>query len=242
MRLLRYSALVVALALGAAGSARASLITVPIDSEVNYDIRINVGGNNLPVAPTTLTVGGVPFALVPFGAQPDSLGIITTLVGDSTFSISTNIFGASTVYTLINSAFGTFGAVNGRVEFVGTGGAFASFDLIQGFNIRDYFNNVFNNTVTDPTIVTADFGGGVRLDRQEFVLPSLFATETLTEIRLVGTNAGNPQGEPFLVGVTVGTAQAVPEPGSITLAAVGAGLLGCGWLRRRRASTGGLAA
>jgi hypothetical protein len=216
------------------GQAQADFIPVPIDSLTNGDLRTYTNGTNYPIAPTILNVGGVDFSLVPFGMAPNSLGLIQTPVGPSLFTISTNIFGPNTVYTLINSAFGEFGAVNGRLEFVGTGGAFASFDLTQGFNIRDHFNGFFNNIVTDPTIVTANFGGDVRLDRQTFVLPASFSTQTLTEIRLVGTNSGNPgEGEAFLAAATVQTpASAVPEPSSLTLLAIG-GLGVVGWIRRR---------
>ena len=236
MRPLRFSTLALALALGTVGSARADLIAVPIDGLVNSNLRSYTSGGNYPIAPTTLDVGGVPFNLVPLGAVPDSLGIIQTPAGDSLFTIPAGIFGASTVYTLINSGFGEFGAVNGRLEFVGTGGAFASFDLTQGFNIRDHFDGFFNNIVTDPTIVTADFGGGVRLDRQTFDLPASFATETLTEIRFIGTGAGIPQGEAFLAAATVRTStKAVPEPSSFALAGVGGlGLVGYVLRRRRR--------
>ena len=84
----------------------------------------------------------------------------------------------SSVYTLINSAFGSAGANNGTLEFVGMNGAFASFTLIQGVNIRDHFNGAFVNFLSDPTVVTANFAGDVRLDRQTFQLPNAFATKS----------------------------------------------------------------
>jgi hypothetical protein len=238
MTLHRLTTLSVALVLFGAASARASLITVPIDTLVNSNASAYTSGTNLPTGPSTLTVGDIPFDLSPFGAMSNSLGVILTTPGSSLYTIDTDIYGATTIYTLINSIYGQLGATNGRVEFVGTGGAFASFDLIQGYNIRDYFNNVFNNVVSDPTIVTASFSGGVRLDRQMFVLPTLFATETLTQIRLVGTGAGNPQGQAFLAGVTVATPpppQSVPEPSAFVTAAIGAGIVMCRGLRRRGA-------
>ena len=178
-------------------------------------------------------MGGVPFNLVPLTATPNSLGIILTPFGSSLFSFPTNIFGASTVHTLINSFDGVFGVSNGRLEFVGTGGAFASFDLTQGFNLRDHFNGVFNNVITDPTIVTVNFGGDVRFDRQRFNLPASFATQTLTEIRLIG-DGGFPSGQAFLAAATVETqnGSAVPEPGSFVLLAMGT--LGMVALRRYR--------
>jgi hypothetical protein len=210
--------------------ARADLLTVSIAHLANANLRSTyTNGSFYPVAPTTLTVGDVPFELTPLGMIPNSLGVIQTPDGNSEFTITTNIIAATSVYTLINSGFGRLGANNGRLEFVGSGGAFASFDLIQGVNIRDHLNGVFNNVVNDPRIVTENFGGNVRLDRQTFDLPASFASQTLTQIRFIGTNAGNPQGAPFLAGLTV---QAVPEPSPMISAPL-AGLIALGVSRLR---------
>jgi hypothetical protein len=206
-------------------SARADLVTVPLTTPANANLRAYTDGFLYPVAPTTLTVGGVPFALTPFDGMPNSLGVGQTGAGRPIIDIKTNIFGATTVYTLINSAFGEPGNTVGTVEFKGANGSDVKFNLTEGINIRDHFFNFFTNTVTDPTIVTATFGPGgfqneVRLDRQTFVLPSSFASDTLTDIILSPTAAATGlAGEPFIAAVTVDTA--IPEPSTFLLWASG---------------------
>ena len=63
----------VAMVLAVWGSVRADMITVPLTGSVNADIRSYTNGLNYPIAPTTLSVGGVPFDLVPLSGTPDSL-------------------------------------------------------------------------------------------------------------------------------------------------------------------------
>ena len=155
------------------------------------------------MGPTTLTVGGVSFDLAPLGSTPDSLGAIQAPDGTSTFTIQTNVAGPTVVYTLMNSQFGTFGADIATIEFKGAHGADATFELVEGTNIRDHFNGGFNNVI-DPSIPSATFVGSngdtVRLDRQEFVLPASFADDTLTQI--IFTGHGGSEGNAFLAGVT----------------------------------------
>jgi hypothetical protein len=216
--------------------AQASLIPISIAGIPNADLRTYTNGTNYPIAPTTLTVGGVPFDLVPLDAVPSSLGIIQDNSGADVFVIPTSIFGATTIYTLMNSAFGIAGADIATVAFTGTGGASASFDLTEGFNIRDHFNGFFVNTVSDPTIVTANFPGDVRLDRQTFGLPSSFATQTLTQITFTGHSAFAGEGLAFLAAATASTTAAVPEPSAIAL--VGIALIAAFSLQRHRFTHG----
>lgn len=185
-----------------AGPVSAGLTPVPLGSVANGNVRTYTAGTNYPSAPSTLVVAGVPFELTPLAGSPNSLGVAQTSTTQLQFSIPVSVFGATTVYTLINSAWGQLGVQNGRVECIGTGGVTATFPLVQGTNIRDHWT-AYNQVVNDPTVVPTTFGGGARLDRQTFVLPASFLTQTLTEVRLIAVNPGNPQGAPFLAGLTV---------------------------------------
>lgn len=229
--LFRSSALLAVAISFAASAKQVAAVNIPVDisSQFNSDLRSATGGSQYPIAPTTISVGGVPFDLKPLADTADSLGVVLSPLGLYDLVFPVNQPDAVAVYTLINSGFGTFGANNGLVEAFGTGGAYASFELIQGTNIRDHFQNIYNNIV-GPDIESAVYGS-VRLDRQVLLLPTSFYGETLTEIRISGT-AGNPSGEPFVAAITVGVE--VPEPSSLVLTGLGLGMLVVGWTRRKR--------
>jgi hypothetical protein len=242
IKLLRAGALI-PLALAAMTSmARADFISVPVGSQTNADIRTYTGGANYPIAPTNISVAGVPFQLVTLQGTANTLGVIQTPGVDSSFTIVTNISRATTVYTLMNSAFGQSGADIGTIEFKGQNSTNdVTFHIVEGDNIRDHFAGGFNNSATN--IVSDPFLGGVqdpngpdRLDMQTFVLPSGFASDTLTSIIFSGTRDGNPQGEAFLAAATAQTLDAeAPEPSSLTLLGIGAvGFAGYGLWRRYR--------
>jgi len=157
------------------------------------------------------------------------------------FDIPVNITNPGTVYTLINSAFGAFGATVGSVEFKATGGLDFSVNLVEGQNIRDHFIGLFNNTIGNAPlgstyVQTFSFSGNVQLDEQAFVLPAAFHTATLTDIILNGGDASVApgDGEPFLAAATVVMGSAVPEPTALVTFGLGIGIVSAvGWWRRR---------
>ncbi len=184
---------------------------VNIDPEVNTNLQTYSSGTLYPAGGTSIEVGGVSFTMADYpgggtGVLQAGNGTPTT---PSSIDIPVSIDNASTVYTLINSGNGEFGYDDGAVEFFGTNGAYAKFDLVQGTNIRDHYNGFFNNVIA-PGTPSISFGNGtVRLDMQTFVLPPSFAGATLTDIRLDGYGTGS-QGEPFLAGVSVATSSGLP--------------------------------
>ena len=91
------------------------------------------------------------------------------------------------------------------VEFKGTNGADATFSLIEGTNIRDYYTFGDNNVIAPGTPSISFGGGAVHLDMQTFVLPAAFSSARLTDIILT-SSGGTPQGNPFLAAATVATA------------------------------------
>lgn len=158
------------------------------------------------------TLGGVPFEL-----QTDADGDnvfwgtnlnLSTFSGSSslTLTLATNLYGATTVYTLINSAWGTAGSNVGSISFNADNGDTYTVQLVEGVNVRDHYYDGYVNTVSSSAVTTnvigSDTPGTAHLDMQAFTLPSSFKTETLTSIVFTSTGS-SATGLPFLAGVTV---------------------------------------
>ncbi len=174
-------------------------------SLTNANLLTYSNANAFPSAPTTINVGGVDFALIPDETTSPSLGALQTASSGTSFDIPVNISGGTALNTLINSTYGVAGDTVGTVEVKGTGGADATFNLVEGTNIRDYNNGPYNNTIA-PGTPSASFGSGqIRLDMQTFSLPAAFATARITDI-IFTSSGGTPQGNPFLAAATVTTA------------------------------------
>jgi hypothetical protein len=117
------------------GVAQAGGTSVNIQPQVDADLQTYTGGTNYPLGGTVLTNGGVSFTLAFASASGASgTGAIQTPPSPlaSSSDIPVNIPNPDTVYTLINSAFGAFGATVGSLEFKATGGLDYSVDLVEG--------------------------------------------------------------------------------------------------------------
>jgi hypothetical protein len=204
----------------AAGAQTYTTLELPA---LNTDIRTwSDGGAYVPLIGTTQTWNGVPFALT-----ADASGHTAFLNG--VLDIPVDVFGVTKAYTIINSAYGSYGAYNGSVEFFGETGYF-KVDLVQGVNVRDHYNGWYNNVIDGVNAVPAfSSSGGARLDQQIYLLPASFADEKLVSIRFTGLDSG---GIPFIAAATVA---AVPEPATAVLFALGALALAATEVRRRRA-------
>lgn len=219
------AALVLAAAAAASQAADFTTLTLPT---LNADIRTWTDGATYnPLFPGTHTYNGVPFALA-VDAQSHT---VYHAGGDpGPLDIPVGIFGVTTAYSLINSAWGSYGTNVGSMEFFGSAGGYYKVDLVEGTNVRDHYDDGYNNTI-DGVGAVAWFNvgpGRARLDEQIYNLPSEFGTQTLTKITFTGLDQG-ANGVPFIAGATV---SAVPEPGALALMSAGIGLLA---LLRRRA-------
>lgn len=209
-------------------NAQASYSAISLAGYQNADITTWSDGpayNGLFTGPTTLS--GVPFAL---STDANKNNVIHD---PDSVTLYTNIYGASTVYTLINSAYGYSGTNIGSLTFNASNGDFYTVQLVEGVNVRDHYYGYYTNTLTDTSVAQSVFGansfGHAHLDMQQFVLPVSFASETLTSIVFVSNHAGTG-GQPFLAGVTVSS---VPVPAAVWL--FGSALFGVLGLNRRRA-------
>lgn len=183
----------------------------------------------------TQTLGDVPFDL-----QTDADGDnvfwgtdlnISNFSGSSslTLTLATNLYGATTVYTLINSAWGHNGSNVGSITFNAGNGATYTVQLVEGVNVRDHYTGGFVNTLSSSAVTLNVIGSNTpnsaHLDMQAFALPASFAGETLTSIVFTSTGSSST-GLPFLAGVTVQAASlgggAAVIPSSFNCVEVGA--------------------
>jgi hypothetical protein len=218
-----------------ASLAQASQVQIDLSSQVNANLATYSGGTNYPAGGTSLTIGAATFGLASYPGGND-LGAVQTL-GQNNLPTSfvfggLNISGVQTIYSLVNSAFGANGATTGKFIFTGTGGIF-TFNLTEGVNIRDHFNDGFINTATN-LYGSAYYGANSedRLDAQLFNVSGI-GTLTKVEFDYIGDGVWG-KGEPFLAALTTDTVAAVPEPS--TWAMMVLGFAGIGFMTYRRKS------
>jgi hypothetical protein len=226
------------LAVGAAHAATTELDLSTITNGTNDSFQIG--------QPVGQSVGNTGTALA--SLRFDLLDPATTSnvwVGSSTgmtADLQTDIYGATSVATLMNTFYGQLGSAAVTVEFKGSAGADETFTLIGGTDIRDYNNWVWTNSINGTTTQewwTNNFSPTSqdqthRLDAQLFTLAASFATQTLTDIVFTAGTSGVNYSEPMLSAVDVTTAAAVPEPASAALIAAA---LGCLLIAARRPSS-----
>jgi hypothetical protein len=121
------------LALGQIATAQ---VSINFDSLVNVDLTTFTGGSGYPQTGGTVTIAGIDYELAK--TQNGKTGAM--LVVNDSRMVPIGVFGVKEVYTLINITVGVLNELNGKVAFFGSGGAYQSFDLRQGLNIRDHFN------------------------------------------------------------------------------------------------------
>jgi len=189
----------------APGTARGSDFLVDLSPYVTDNIRSSSGAStDYPPGPFTTSMAGIPFNLAGFPGTTSGLGVVSAGVGSfaspSISNFPVNVTNAVTVYTIINSTWGTFGSACGALEFFGSEGARVGFDLVEGFNIRDHNNGSFNNVVS--TNIMSLYWGMERFDCQGWMLPREFQSQALTNVQLK-SYGNNPSGVPTLAAITI---------------------------------------
>ena len=222
---------------------------VDLSTFVNANLDTYTNGNLYPANGGQLTVGGVAFNLAPFTGG--GTGIVQ-LGGDNnpgdiaappylpSVIIPVNQAGVTTVYTLINSVFGSQTnplTVIGTLTFQGSTGSY-TYNLTEGDNVRDHYEGTFVNSA--PGLAASYYfgDGSVRLDEQAIALPT--GLGILESITFAANDQYYGNGEPFLAGITTSTVSAVPEPS--TWAMMILGFAGVGFMALRRKAKPGLIA
>ena len=139
-------------------------------------------------------------------------------------SINTSIANVGHVYSLIDAWYPSTSQL-ASIQFLGSAGATATFPLIGGEDIRDYYQGSYANTLNNgipgvqalnaltcvaPTQclgsagignVNTGPGGTYVVDEQAYTLPAAFQTQNLVKIVFTDTFNGS---NPILMGLTAG--------------------------------------
>jgi hypothetical protein len=202
-----------------AATAQGSFVPLPLPTQnLNYDVR-DLSSVYSGVISGTQTFDNVPFEMRTNGSGNNALmtpipsqSLFVDNISATTYSIPANIYGASAVYTLINSVYDS--STGESITFIASDGTTSTVSLSFGQNVRRYTGSrSLNSTVVRNVVGTES---GAHLDMQRFDLPASFATKTLTEIRfssrgtVPSTLSFAPRtGFSFLAGVTVDASAAL---------------------------------
>jgi hypothetical protein len=176
--------------------------------------------------------------------------------------MNVSVFNPTDVYTLMSATYPAATEL-ASIQFIGTGGADVTYQLIGGSDIRDYYEgsfvNTLNNTVSgvnalnaftcnDPSNCLGGAGSGsdtgtgnvnngltgnYLIDEQDFSLAGAFAGQTLTQIIITDTQNGS---DPILLGATVGSQplNTGATPEPSSLLLLGTGLVVFAGMARRK--------
>jgi hypothetical protein len=165
------------------------------------------------------TYDGIPY-LIPGNAKGTVNNFWSSEIaadgGSGTVSVTVpiNVAKVKTVYTLMNTLWGSTQAGLIAITFKGSDGATWTFDPVGNVNVRDYNNNgSTTNSIAcqlpggvgqSATINAWVNGQGQRLDEQVYELPTAFRTQTLVSMTIADSgNTGFQRS--FLAAVTVST-------------------------------------
>jgi hypothetical protein len=213
-------ALIIAPAALLGASAFGAYSNVDLSSYADSDLQGYTDGSNYPTAGNTVSVGNVSFTLSSLQGNSGTTGVIGGLAdAAATVDITIGQYGVTSLYTLINTAWGYPGTTVGEIVAHGAGGESYEYDLVEGLNVRDHYDNPrpYCNSLTDLSVQSAYFPDSndlsdphaLRLDMQTIELPTVFKTDTLTDVEFINLGKGS-DGSPFLAGLATSTA--VPEP------------------------------
>jgi hypothetical protein len=166
----------------------------------------------------TQAYDGIPY-LIPGNAQGTVNNFWSSEIaagggsGAVSVTVPINVAKVKTVYTLMNTLWGSTQSGLISVTFTGSNGATWTFDPIGNVNVRDYNSGNTTNGIAcqipgavgqSATINAWVNGEGQRLDEQVYELPKAFGTETLVSMTI--TDSGNTGLQrSFLAAVTVST-------------------------------------
>ncbi len=207
----RLACLIIAIALIAATSAIAAEVTVDISDLANALWTSPFCDNGIVDASTfpsgSQTFGGVPFA-IPTAPNNYWSGALAGNCGSGTvnLTVQVGVYGVGSVFTLLNTFRGEAGPnAYLYITFNGSGGATSTVPLVGGVRVRNYNSGGFPQTINGTsTIQVWTDGEGQRLDRQEYILPAEFATQTLTSVTITDTGSYD-QSRAIFSGLTVST-------------------------------------
>lgn len=175
-----------------------------------------------PINCTTLPFGtksydGVTFDIPGTATTHNAWGAYQAANGGSgkvSITVPVNIKDVKTVYTLMNTDWGSTAKGLLAITFTGTGGATWTYDPLGNANIRDYNNGTYTNAIgcalptgpgTAATVTGFKNNKGQRLDMQIYELPATFGGQTLVSITI--TDSGNTGVQrSILAALTVSTA------------------------------------
>jgi hypothetical protein len=219
-----------------------TFVTVRLgDYTANIQSRLIAFGPSGHFTTTTTEEDAVPFDVPVTGNNYDE---VSANVGRTLWT-AVNVADVTDVFALINAYAPRPGVVVGVITFNFSNGTSQSVDLVGGWNVRDFYQGRYANTLSDPSVENVftypNAAGGARsgntrtgrvgtyvIDEQHFPMGGIGIGTTLASIVIttpynnrIASRGG--RGAPIILGLTVETLSYVSSlPGSMTLAGPGA--------------------